>query len=1530
MSDDPDVIKRETEAIHVLRTALEALAKTGLPGAADASKNLDRVLDSLTGTIGKSGAAWHNLSKAKDKHTAALKDLNDAIKSGSRYIVEEAEALKKASAELAIASREAKNYEKLQRATNEQAEKAADAWKYNTAKMQEWKGVAGQVTGVIGRQLAMFGAQGVGIKNVIDKLVAYKTATFNLGRTYSVTGRETAAFTKNVEKAGLSVGMSMLKMTQTGKDFAESFFAMPPNPDKLLNLMVAIQEQAGYSEEAAQKMRASVATLSEVDPSGFKVLQGLIEESKRIAEMEDGQDKTNAEAALKRRRDMWAFTARERKASLKDIGEGMKASTALTDKEKEAAKVQLETSKSAAQGENLVIKTAAEMEKFVIAAAQATGAFTGVLGENAKAVAIASGALQLFNLGLESGALNIINKAREMKQLSAATGGLGAAGAGAGLGGKALGMAGKGSMVVTAAIVGWEMGQFIDEFAAKLWGSDKKLSDYVGDFFGNMITPDSGGSDKSGKSTSSNQDISGPLKEKLKQAEKVDKQLADTEADQEANIVEMMSNYEMEAQALKVNLDMYDEINNSLSKRVDLAMEFGIVDAQAIAASMANAENLFAKNKEGYQEQIGLINKQLELLGLDTKIKVSTDMSDKDMADMAKQIGDAAKMAASNGSDEEKAEALRVEDSMLAALNKQAKLRAAMGAAENAMAKSRFAQVDAEVKQMESFSSAYESRLDTEARLMESAQFGMGASIEMMQKKVDLAYKFMQNYEEADKQAEKVALSVEGIGQAQLEGLKNATDAGDAQNYIYKTLNKSGAEAKVLMEYAQKHQQFQDKSMKQQEKIYEITKSMREGYLDVIREMSSGFGEFEKIIGTQESGVTQLMDFTKKITGQDKLNTMALGGMSEEGTDAYKSRSQITGAMTYGGAKFQGKGDEEARSKDIYNWGKTEKEMKEKPGVGEANVTGMENYMGETRENVGDAAYQGPIDAAPIVGEKIGETLLKDKRFAQINTSAMKPETHIVPNAAAVGAEYTQRSTSSTPATNSPNTAPGPMPVHRQSSGDKDRLEKYLKVMSTLSSGDLSKEMKALKDESKNLAKIGHKSSKLEAAIAGLTSIEKKRAEDSAKGSGDDYGGSKTGANSRIREKAIGGDDLIVASNVPLADIDEIRKKTSPAAKNASSSAPSVSDMTAGKKGAAEKVKAEEAAAAHAAAAEKRAALPKKSYKMEDESISGKEIGVDLANRAYEGVETSVLAMGSGAKFLRDKYKAGRDGVANWMYKPSSEDEKDSSIRLAQGAGAKNERKKRDLEAKKQAEAARLKEEEPFRQSLEGLRAVAEQPEREAFEKSLEGLRQQSEKFKAEDAAAKKAQETLPEKGKSKKTSKKRRSGGVANVGETPSLSKEDMDIASQMREKVGLVKAGKGESESEAVKKQMMKEIVKAEGYKTSTEEFDKMMKQVDVASGMSLEDAKAYNKKSAKEGLTGVADLGQGPSMHEKDKKAQEAAALSAEMQPQLEVFSGGSGEGGGGGGSVTVLISLDAGLQGQIKDMQNVTVEIQQAAS
>ena len=211
------------------------------------------------------------------------------------------------------------------------------------------------------------------------------------------------------------------------------------------------------------------------------------------------------------------------------------------------------------------------------------------------------------------------------------------------------------------------------------------------------------------------------------------------------------------------------------------------------------------------------------------------------------------------------------------------------------MAEVRKIAISGQAEQALAINNAIRSRIDAEAQVMAQAQFGLGVSVKMMQKQVNLAHENLEiqkgalaNYDNEIEKVMETEAAFSGIEGTERRRLQNKLKTAESEREIKEALMESGVEQDKVQETANQliplmleKEKISQGIAEEQSKIYELTKSVREGYLDAIREMSTGAGEFEKIIGRQDMGVTQLMRTVKDATGENRLNTMQLGFMGE-------------------------------------------------------------------------------------------------------------------------------------------------------------------------------------------------------------------------------------------------------------------------------------------------------------------------------------------------------------------------------------------------------------------------------------------------------------------------------------------------------------------------------------------------------------------------------------------------------------------------------------------------------------------------
>ena len=127
------------------------------------------------------------------------------------------------------------------------------------------------------------------------------------------------------------------------------------------------------------------------------------------------------------------------------------------------------------------------------------------------------------------------------------------------------------------------------------------------------------------------------------------------------------------------------------------------------------------------------------------------------------------------------------------------------------------------------------------------------------------------------------------------------------------------------------------------------------------------------------------------------------------------------------------------------------------------------------------------------------------------------------------------------------------------------------------------------------------------------------------------------------------------------------------------------------------------------------------------------------------------------------------------------------------------------------------------------------------------------------------------------------------------------------------------GLTESEYIEKQMTSELVKSEVYTKKPEEYRKYKKMIEMAKGMSFEDA-----ESAQMVYTKTPGATAGAAQAQQQAKAQNMANL---------VYGSGGGTGGEtGGGTASVTVKIDAAdwVKAEITGLQNANAEVRRGAN
>lgn len=877
-----------------------------------------------------------SIKKLKEEKKST-KDITDAQKAFNK---EAKIRLKTIIDNVKITKEYIKEEEKLRRIIERQTngiKKYHDAYASLGATM---KSVTGSAMGLV----SAFGVQAITWDSLVKTSLSYNKSLFELSRMQNVAGRGFKDVGSTLKYVRENTKMGRVQFLELSNSMMKGFIGVKPSLQSVAQLLKVWGEQMGYDYDSAKML---VGIQAQFPPLFNKIAQGM--------QVIDKVNRGNATTQEKEhvgvlKAEAIAYGAVQ-KIATEQMDAVMQVMTPLTDQEKRYAELLKERAGLTQSVADLQVDLAKQLEPLQKTILKDATAIVKVMAE-----------YKNITMGIGSAAVAMAGFANMIKMAQGLVVTFGIAG-GAAFGWVA-GIAVAVGLLATG-ISKWVSSQREAKEAAALASNEYKLQAGMQ------------------KDISTLTDIQVGQYKKLMDAKKGEK---DTLKDTVAHHKEIMSEVKTEGGDVGILYKQYQDVSvtvegwlkalesssTTLKDIVGTTEEFGGLAEQTYQSLVAMSGVEIAQSMEKFRSSAEMVAKMLGAKGITLDINV-------DDKTLAKNLQDALTKAEKlPANDTERVKILSMISIALEAQNRVITKTASLTRSEVDMDTMR-------MRQQEKFSSVYEARLDTERKLMESAQFGLGASVSMMQKQVDLAYEFMKTYEEDDKNMQKRILSWGKINASQLRGIQNAKTQAEAEKIINGVTGLTTNEQQYLNAYAIKHQEISKKTMDQQQKIYDLTKDIREGYLDAIREMATGAGEFEKIIGTQDMGVTQLMDSVKDVTGMAKLNTMALGGLQEKALTGQGVGTGYTGQYGAGGISFIGGETQEKRNRRIYGYDKSVGDANaairgEVPGgrstVGEANVPGAELYIAPERE----AEIQGKI-----MGKEIAAQLSSPNYLSAVN-----------------------------------------------------------------------------------------------------------------------------------------------------------------------------------------------------------------------------------------------------------------------------------------------------------------------------------------------------------------------------------------------------------------------------------------------------------------------------------------------------------------------------------------------------------------
>jgi len=927
---------------------------------ADELKVAGKEIETLTGAIKLLAAQLGtNISSSSDKAKSAILDYNKAIRESSAF-------LKKNSVELNLLKKNMDGAVQECKDLREAEGKLNDALKNQNKVLEGSKkaygALASSTKSFISSAAKMGSIVGVGtfsFQAIFQAALDYNQSLGELSLAQQSAGKDTTNLRERIGSLTKGLTKSNAEFAEFAKNMTLAFVGVPPNIDALKRYAEIIQTQVGPSTKAQSDAENKLISIMASAPMTYDAVTKAMEKAANATKKGVVLDPKKVEASvsaisalayaegieIKQRQELIALTAQANKET-QDGWEQQNKAAEVTKYYKDTM-VELG---SAAMPVFEKIADAAKwllgiIEKSPVKVMALVGAFAG-LQQLAPFAPLLTGGFKMVGM---LGKLNpsFLGLSGSALKASSSMVKFGAAGA-----------------VAASGLAGWQVGKWMDEFlgisdvVAKVTGAlgnEKIFKKNKGDtqkFLDDLqkqykdVDVEDLYKQLGGDVGKQKYSVALSLKMELDKSGGDAQKVVDTwkeNVDTQKKLAEGAKNITKQEEALKKGLDgekkpldysqrAYDELEalaisrlklinmstKALGAEADMAEQMGRVDKEALAAKLSGLQ-------QEYENEQKLVDFRAEAASKKYNIKAEdgTEGLEKAMSIQKQMINYAKTLAV--GSDERKeAEADIANISKVTEGQAKRKVQ---------LSDESYNVLEAEMRQQEQYTSKYEARLSTEKKLMESAQFGMGASVEMMQKQVALLQQQGETYARLDEAAGNKLVTEGKITESELEQLKGMKSQKDANDYVVNVLHKKDAVAGDLLRYAAKHQDYTDKEMQQQQKIYEITKDVREGYLDAMVEMAAGAGEFSKIIGTQDKGVTQLMQSVKDTTGEDRLNTMALGGITARGAES--GRREVTGQFTSGGVRFKGKEAQEQANKDVYGY---KKEYNAGTTVGTASV----------------------------------------------------------------------------------------------------------------------------------------------------------------------------------------------------------------------------------------------------------------------------------------------------------------------------------------------------------------------------------------------------------------------------------------------------------------------------------------------------------------------------------------------------------------------------------------------------------------
>ena len=940
----------------------------------DGSKIISEHEDAISDLVN----VWKKEETAIKNATTHFKTMQKAIKEGTTDIRNLKKAYDEEIKKLIEIAKQEKEDAQIRKMVNDEVKRQTRTTEDYIRSLKTQKDMFMDVIGTALSYGKVVGAQAITLTGMKDRVVKYNQSLYDLKRVQGLAGAGFNNLDAVMKKVSATTYMGQNDFLEFANAVTKMHLGIKPTVDEIADMAGAIQNEFGPNLETTIAIANELYAVQNKWPSLFNNIQSA---HKAMADgMKSGD--SNLIASSKQLGAANVANLLIMGADDKTVQDAIRYQSALAEGKDALPALNKEIAKTSQSAADTELKTGQLMEKAMTDAAKATRQLYDVLKDMPQIIVAISTAMTLIDLagpmykGVK-GVKALADASKLARMGSAVEGGVEAvASAGtkvaapvaaelttvsAGLGttiGTTIGPA------IIAGMAGWQVGKLIDEGFGSLTklfgGSGRSLSTVIGEGAGNAIssTDTEGSQAKRDEAHAKNLKAWAPTAEQQK--------LKTDAAQYSFSVGQASEKYQsVKADAAAV-LGIDQQTADAVQKQLSLQEESGIITKEALNAVTQVHEKVL-EDINAQAKGLGPLAEILQMsLGTELKGKINFiaagDSPEKlreelkkaipleieiNKGKVEKEIKSAqermANIDAGGGTDEEKADKenakLKIRQGLEAKITaikaEQVSHTNTLSQVEGTISSQKQMQyqvgkdiVNASYKDVEQrmeFNSILGSTLSIQRQVMESGQFGLGASVAMMQKQVDLAYASIDAMKKGNEDAKKRLPTELNINAVYLDRIESARSDMDIQ----KAINEGAAEAGInhkegvtaaeaetkarseLVGFFEKSNKMQQGILGKQKEINDLTKEVREGYLSAIKSMAVGAGAFSKIIGNQSRGTSQLMDITKRVTGTYETNTMAMGGKVAKGTDLGKG--PLYAASVSGGIQAQYSSEDEAR-----------------------------------------------------------------------------------------------------------------------------------------------------------------------------------------------------------------------------------------------------------------------------------------------------------------------------------------------------------------------------------------------------------------------------------------------------------------------------------------------------------------------------------------------------------------------------------------------------------------------------------------